>query len=172
MSTYRIKQTKRDNRYGYEHTAEPWIERADDANRKIVIESEAQSRQVRNWVKAGNTGGFANCVTSIAECGVRYNGSGEQSGPRILIDYDEAHANAQRIVACVNACKGIENPAEVIQSLVSSLREVTLSYSWCLRNGCKPSPEGPTLAQARAVLASVEGVRSRPTRSRSGGDRL
>ena len=33
------------------------------------------------------------------------------------IPKDEATANAQRIVACVNACEGMENPVEEINNL-------------------------------------------------------
>lgn len=31
-------------------------------------------------------------------------------------DFDERLANAKRIVACVNACSGVENPDEYLQS--------------------------------------------------------
>lgn len=41
---------------------------------------------------------------------------------------DTSAANAARIVACVNGCKGIRDPEKAVPKLVSALREVR---EWC-----------------------------------------
>ena len=40
-------------------------------------------------------------------------------------DTEEANANAQRLVECWNACKGIENPIEAIPALLAALERAT-----------------------------------------------
>ena len=60
----------------------------------------------------------------------------------------EDTANAQRIVACVNALAGIADPETTIPALIAALRECV---EW--REG---DPDGlPFSARLRAVLAQV-----------------
>jgi hypothetical protein len=64
-------------------------------------------------------------------------------------------ANADRIVACVNACKGIPDPEETIPELVELARQVVLAY--VQREGNIPHD---IAAGARRALDLLEGVRN------------
>ena len=46
---------------------------------------------------------------------------GEAAGAQGMKYYPESEANAARIVACVNACKGMEDPAKEIAQLREEL---------------------------------------------------
>jgi hypothetical protein len=68
---------------------------------------------------------------------------------------EEAEANAQRIVQCVNACKGIENPGETIVELAEAcdflLSEIT-------KNGIKPELVDKLTFIAQ-MISKLEGVK-------------
>ena len=44
-------------------------------------------------------------------------------------DFDNATANAKRIVECVNACEGMEDPAKEIEALKAKYKELEQKYN-------------------------------------------
>lgn len=61
-------------------------------------------------------------VSGPLDVPLAFCGSNSTHGPEgsYVISFEEAHANAKRIVGCVNACAGIENPGETIRELVEA----------------------------------------------------
>lgn len=74
-------------------------------------------------------------------------------------DGDNGNADAKRIVDCVNACKGIEDPVTTVSELVATMAELVVSYQAELYNEYattrNPNPTLPVLHRARAVLAKA-----------------
>lgn len=73
---------------------------------------------------------------------------------------DTDDANAARIVACVNACAGIPNPAaiaEVIATLEAILEEHDASHYSCPVFHGKDAEAPELLQAARAALRGLEG---------------
>jgi hypothetical protein len=68
------------------------------------------------------------------------------------ISQDEVQANAARIVACVNACKGIEDPEKVIPELVVALKDLVeqIEAHDRIYGECPISPD-----QARRILSTL-----------------
>lgn len=148
MSTYRIKQTKWDNWYGYE------------GNRKVAIfadsPTESAEQQAQRWLRERigpqhhpepwqELDPYTDrpCATPI--------GSPREDGALDIIA--EAHGcnhqlNARRIIACVNACKGITDPAEALQLARNALQ-------WAI----KSLPEGPRHEQFIKALEALGGNR-------------
>ncbi len=70
----------------------------------------------------------------------------------------EAEADAERAVACVNACAGIPDPETTIPELVDALRECLEQHKGVYRYGLAPRSALSTIYEkARAVLAKLEG---------------
>jgi hypothetical protein len=83
------------------------------------------------------------------------------SADRIPVDCDEWQENAERIVACVNACKGIANPAavpdlrEACKAMRDRLTDLANQDDNCWR-------DWPGAYQVDAAIAKAEG--KEPTR--------
>ena len=73
----------------------------------------------------------------------------------------EAHHNAERIVACVNACTGIQNPA-ALPAAVEALRRLVDAFTTdaCISPNMpvqiSVETNGVALDKARAALAQLE----------------
>lgn len=91
---------------------------------------------------------------------IGFNGAG---APVITVEYrdictieesfGDAEANASRIVACVNACAGIENPGETIPALVAAL-EAALPLLPTF--GPAGQSNVPTIEAVRAALSAAK----------------
>jgi hypothetical protein len=53
-------------------------------------------------------------------------------GPSFILETEEIEANTARIIECVNACAGIENPRRVIREVREALEKVdaVMSDAW------------------------------------------
>ena len=67
----------------------------------------------------------------------------------VHIENDIELANAARIVACVNACAALPNPAEDIPAMIAALKRLCLSAENSTCNSL-------AIDAARAILAKVQ----------------
>ena len=83
------------------HTPIPWILEVDGTLHKIFSKSSSQA--VLKWRK-DNPDKRQDTFNEVKICdiSVHYNGSGDEFGPDISLDIDEARANAEIIVKAVN----------------------------------------------------------------------
>jgi hypothetical protein len=63
---------------------------------------------------------------------------------------EEGFANAARVVACVNGCKGIQDPETTVTELVEFARFIV-----SLNGGCPPADTPWPLDKARAILEKI-----------------
>ena len=71
---------------------------------------------------------------------------------------DGERANAERIVACVNACEGLADPA-VVPELLAALKVVTECLESTRDCSLGNDPEGSAACdRARAAIAKAEGT--------------
>lgn len=76
-----------------EHTKGEWAIRQANDGQRFYIESDCDSRALQEWRKKHpGTDSFRG--VSICHASVHYNGSGEKFGPLIILDKQEAEANA------------------------------------------------------------------------------
>ena len=123
------------------HTAEPW--------KTEPTYNNGHSGTGYRWgiTTAKTQGG---CVSIVAETVGRLDKLPD--GPHAT--WDHMHANAQRIVSCVNACAGI-NP-EAVPGLVAALRNARNVLAGLATGDLKcVTPDSPALQQCRAALRSA-----------------
>ena len=120
------------------HTPEPWY--ADDArplHRRAI------------WASTG-------ALVATIEAGSHQNADGTDTA----MTNEEYDANAERIVACVNGCAGIANPAAVgdmRDAVYSLLAEIDARCEIIREAGCYDGTLIAAIGEARAALAKAEG---------------
>jgi hypothetical protein len=67
-------------------------------------------------------------------------------------EYDEAEANAARIVACVNACAGMEDPAAEIERLKAQRAELVMGKADIAIQGADAAIQGSDATIQRNTL--------------------
>ena len=85
------------------HTQEPWIARGE-----VNLVGNEKTGRTEHWVGGILTeGDYRGSICYIQSANHLQNGT----------SIEETEANARRIADCVNACAGMENPAEEIKRL-------------------------------------------------------
>ena len=74
-------------------------------------------------------------------------------------DSENAHANANRIVACVNACAGMDDPAAEISRLRDELAAWKAeAEAWRQADDCDPMVRGECIREARERRAATDAI--------------
>jgi len=111
-------------------TKEPWAIREDDWN------------DFEHTIMAGQK--------RIAE--VKHFNDGKDNGFPNDPMFEEGEANAARIVACVNACEGMEDPAKEIEDLKSAQIELVAALKTCIASLCTYGSHPIIEKQVRVAL--------------------
>ncbi len=124
------------------HTPEPWI--ADDF---------AEGDGLRTRISLPDHNGIPNAAIAYVQTNKTPDWPSEQR-----ITATQAEANAARIVACINACTGLEDPAAELAALKAQRDELLAALKALADEYADPelAMEGPAYAVARATIAKVQ----------------
>ena len=123
------------------HTPEPWI----------VCEHDAGCRDATN---------FGLSIEQDRErCGEEPSIIAEVDIDGDGIDLETGRANAARIVACVNACAGMDDPAAEISRLRARLAAWKAeAEAWRQADDCDPMVRGECIREARERRAATDAI--------------